>query len=685
MRKRIPWFEIILIVVVMATSLYAALSDGQNLTWRWFVRDDAYYYFKVAQNISEGHGSTFDGINKTNGYHPLWMIICIPIFALARFDLILPLRILLVLLSGLSVATGILLYRLLGRIFAPAIGAFAALYWVFDTKINAVIYRQGLETGIAAFFIVLLLYKLYQFELSWRENKTTRKQIIVIAVIAVLTMFSRLDLVFLAGMVGLWVVFRDNLLRYFLPLDITAITVISLLSFLIRIPLMDYYDYTSLAIVLLGVSLVVKLVCAFMFGLYQKSVLSNPVDTLKRVLAFAITSSAIVGALMLASLQIGILQGSFSRMILLIDLALTAAVFLLNRLVFTSLLTKSTSTVKSETPVSFFLSRWKQWLYDGSIYYGIVLGALGVYMVWNKLAFGTASPVSGQIKRWWATLPGRAYGGATRDTLSFFGLTYTGDANAWNPISSIVGGWAESFRLWGLLDIWRYFLLLVLLAVVFYLILFLNRKKAKTALTQLAVVPLFFSSWLQVLSYHALGYSAYKDWYWVTQLVFVVLVFSFAIGMFVNVLRNIPYAQLLSWGVVVYIGITMGMTYWRVIRMNMPYNAWAPDAPYMDIVPLLEANTEPGSIIGMTGGGNPGYFIHDRTVVNMDGLINSYPYFHALQNQEAGEFLYEMGMDYVFANPYILDRQPYKGQYNEYMDTTNIRYGGKLLFHYDKP
>ena len=79
--KRFPWFETILIFVVMSISLYAALSDAQNLSWHWFIRDDAYYYFKVAQNISEGQGSTFDGINPTNGYHPLWMLICVPIFA----------------------------------------------------------------------------------------------------------------------------------------------------------------------------------------------------------------------------------------------------------------------------------------------------------------------------------------------------------------------------------------------------------------------------------------------------------------------------------------------------------------------------------------------------------------------------------------------------------------------------
>ncbi|RIK27074.1 MAG: hypothetical protein DCC54_04475, partial [Anaerolineae bacterium] len=76
-------FEISLVVIVMAIHLYAALSEAHNFATSWFIRDDAYYYFKVAQNISEGLGSTFDGINPTNGYHPLWMLVCIPIFALA--------------------------------------------------------------------------------------------------------------------------------------------------------------------------------------------------------------------------------------------------------------------------------------------------------------------------------------------------------------------------------------------------------------------------------------------------------------------------------------------------------------------------------------------------------------------------------------------------------------------------
>ena len=43
--------------------------------------DDAYYYFQIAKNLSEGHFSTFDGgITRTNGYHPLWMLLITPFY-----------------------------------------------------------------------------------------------------------------------------------------------------------------------------------------------------------------------------------------------------------------------------------------------------------------------------------------------------------------------------------------------------------------------------------------------------------------------------------------------------------------------------------------------------------------------------------------------------------------------------
>lgn len=38
-----------------------------------FLPDDAFYYFKIARNVANGYGFSFDTINPTNGYQPLWM------------------------------------------------------------------------------------------------------------------------------------------------------------------------------------------------------------------------------------------------------------------------------------------------------------------------------------------------------------------------------------------------------------------------------------------------------------------------------------------------------------------------------------------------------------------------------------------------------------------------------------
>jgi hypothetical protein len=610
------------------------------------------------------------------------MLICIPIFALARFDLILPLRVLLLVMSGLSVATGLLLYRLVGRIFVPALGAIAALFWVFSYDVLATIYQQGLESGIAAFFVVLLVYKLYEFELSWRTGEVSRKQITILAVIAVLTLFSRLDLVFLAGMAGLWVVFRGHPLRFFLPLDITSILVLTILAIMIRVGLTGYYESIDIALAMALVGLLVKIPCAFLLGLYQHAGMTNALELLKRLVLFTITGSVITGLLVLLIQRLGLVQGSFSRIIILIDLGLTFLFFGVSRFLFWGLKTDR-RLGGFEKPWVYFRNHWQQWIRDGALYYGIVLGALGVYMAWSKLAFGTSSPVSGQIKQWWASLPGRAYGGASRDVLSFFGLSYRTEENAWSPISRTFGSWAENmYRILKVEDSWRYILILTIVAILFYLILFTNRKKGKTALIQLSIIPLLSGAWLQVLYYNALKYAAHKEWYWVSQLVIIVLTFSLVGGILYTWLRRVPYRHLLGWVLAGYVGITMGIAHWKTIQEAMPYNHWEPDTAYMDIVPLLEEYTEPGSIIGLTGGGNVGYFIQDRTIINMDGLINSYAYFEALQARTGGEYLQNIGLDYVLANPIILDQQPYKGQFNEYLEPLNVSYGGKQLMHY---
>src|SRR5688572_9860833 len=320
-------------------------------------------------------------------------------------------------------------------------------------------------------------------------------------------MFSRLDLVFLAGMVGLWIVFRGHVLRFYLPLDIASIIVATLLAFIIRNNLPAYYQYVDFALTMAAIGLVVKIPCAFLFGLYQRATLLNPRQLLKRLFLFSLISSVIIGVIMLASVGLGVLEGSFSRLILVLDLAFTILFFGISRLMYLGLrTTESAVSHPGESPLTYLRKQWRQWITEAALYYGIVLGALGIYMVWSKLAFGTSSPVSGQIKQWWASLPGRAYGGSTRNPLSFFGINYTGDANAWNPVSRILGNWSESLYGLGVEDEWCYLMVLILVAVSFYLVLLTNRHKGKTALTHMAIIPLFSSALIQAQYYHAIGY-----------------------------------------------------------------------------------------------------------------------------------------------------------------------------------
>src|SRR4029078_7829570 len=59
------------------TLLAVMAAGGVGLT-----QDDGYYYFKIAQNLAAGRGSTFDGLHGTNGYHPLWLLVVGALFAL---------------------------------------------------------------------------------------------------------------------------------------------------------------------------------------------------------------------------------------------------------------------------------------------------------------------------------------------------------------------------------------------------------------------------------------------------------------------------------------------------------------------------------------------------------------------------------------------------------------------------
>src|SRR5262245_19371900 len=98
----------------------------------YLIADDAFYYFTIARNLALGHGPTFDGLAPTNGFHPLYLLLLVPIWSLwlaLHVGPWVPVHVALTLLTGLDLGTGILLWRLLVRVGLSRAAPWAIAFW----------------------------------------------------------------------------------------------------------------------------------------------------------------------------------------------------------------------------------------------------------------------------------------------------------------------------------------------------------------------------------------------------------------------------------------------------------------------------------------------------------------------------------------------------------------------------
>ena len=497
-------------------------------------------------------------------------------------------------------------------------------------------------------------------------------------------MFSRLDLVFLAGVFGLWIVFRERPLRYLLPLDMLLLSVSATGAFIIRTGLPEYYPYSTMALVMLGISLVLTIPLLYFFGLYEHP-RTHKLFTLLRQSAIVTTiSTAITLALMLILTELGLVKGSFPRSAPIIHWVFSFLLLVGVRLLIALFSPRREQQSESPSPLETLKTNWALWLREGGVFYGILGSSLGLYMLWSKFAFGTSSPVSGQIKRWWGSFPSRVYGGSARNLLAFFGFDAESDFNAWNPVTTTIAKWHDQTAWMGSLPIKydvRYAIILLLVAIALVGLLFINRNRSARITQQLGLLPLLVGAGLQVIQYNITGYAALKEWYWVSQMVFITLAGCLLLDILTQKLRQIQVADIALHTLILAWGFGSAFSFARLTVQQMPYGEHPAKPPYMEVVAFVEDHTEPGALIGMTGGGNVGYFIRERTIVNMDGLINSYPYFLAHKSGHGSAYLYEIGLDYIFANPDFLEGQPYRGQYTGRLEPI-ARWGGKSVMHF---
>lgn len=163
---------------------------------RYTLSDDTFYYLTIARNAVHGYGFTFDRLAETNGFHPLWMAVLLPVYLIVE-DRTLAIHVVLTICALVDVCSIYLLHSLLRRCkvndfshwIVLFLYAFAPILFSYAGPLN------GLETALNIFCILLYL-TLYQKALL-SEKTLGAKNTITFGFVSALLFLVRTDNVIL--------------------------------------------------------------------------------------------------------------------------------------------------------------------------------------------------------------------------------------------------------------------------------------------------------------------------------------------------------------------------------------------------------------------------------------------------------------------------------------------------------
>ncbi|MEX1248972.1 MAG: hypothetical protein WEA61_10875 [Anaerolineales bacterium] len=520
--------EIFFLVLALLPAFYIAFGNP-NTILDWYSSDDGFYYFQMARNLAAGQGFTFDGLNPTNGFHPLWLFLITPLFLFAQFDPLLSLRLLLVVCALLSAGTAILLYLLLRRYASAWVAAFVGLLWIVVPRIHDLTLHTGTEAGLNALCILLFWYFLVAFAPS-KDGRDTLRRLAWLGLLGSLAILARLDNVFIVGFGGLWLWLR----------------------------------------------------------LWQ------------------------------------------------------------------------TTKKKNAWPWRFNIAL---------ALFGPIAIVMLVYLAWNLLAFGTATPVSGQAKLWWGTLRNTVYGFPVNGVVDFAGQFVTDhpELGPWSLATAPLYAGAE----WLLaaagqsisVGTRRVVLLVIggLLSVLGGALIWAQRIFLASSARGLGLLAFFLGCFAQVVYYKVSGSVAQQPWYWIAEMIFLLIL----LGLLLEALRRVvvgalPRSESAGAAVALIVVAVLSFIFLAFIQSAVRVPGDGSNSYYIHRARWLEANTEEGARVAITGAGNLAYFSRGRIIVNMDGLMNTVDYLEAMKAGAGAEYLADLGVNYIFGNEYILtETNPY--------------------------
>jgi hypothetical protein len=675
MKKRKILIFLLILIINLIPHIYVSFSKPDTLL-NWYLTDDAFYYFKTAQNITEGAGISFDSIAPTNGFHPLWMLVCVPVFALARFDLFLPLRVLIVLQGLLNAISGYLLYRIFADHLSEEIGWAIAAFWMFFPAIHGITTKLGLESGINALSILFLVFCLTRLPEKTNGQALPMKQYLGISLAAILCLLSRLDNIFIVLMVGVWLIFRSSSLSWSVLFDFCLILSAVVGAYYSRIQTTaNIFNFLPFFYLLAAFSLAIKPVAFYFFYLYDGSLSKDLRQVIIRSVTAVTISSLLIAFIFFILHDLLHAFRGFSRSVLLIDWLLTLVLVVPLR-VFRFIRYQRYGCEEVDITLK---NNWRTWLSAALRYFLPVFTILAGYMAINKTYAGSAMPVSGQIKRWWGTLPNTVYGRPITTLQGVIrGISDSGVETGpfWlvtKPINTMALWLSRSFNLTSghnaVAHPYMLALVWIVLSGILIAVLIGSWQIFTRHAERLGLAALTSGCFIHVISYKTTGYLHAKYWYWIGEMILLVIVFGLILGSALNNLHGKKTGQKLIKGIsslaVILLVVNFGFSIVRDFPLN---NSVIKQYDYLGEKNFIESQTQPGDVIGMTGGGLVGYFVPDRKIVNLDGLINSAEYFEKLKSDQANDYLKKIGLSYVYGEASVLlDSDPYRWIFTDHL------------------
>ncbi|NTW08288.1 MAG: hypothetical protein HGA28_01820, partial [Anaerolineaceae bacterium] len=556
--------------------------------------------------------------------------------------------------ATLNAATGVVIYRLLKKYFLFGTAALISMVWILLPAIHQVTAEDGLEAGLNAFGLSVLLLGGSWFMDKTLGGKVRKWDLVIIGFLGALALFSRLDNMFTYLAVGIWLVLRAFPFPRYLFWDELFVIASVFAAAILRFGFSDLYEVALLSVyIMLALAMLIKPACYLAFGLYKNLPGKSRIRDAFRILLAVTAASLVLGGLMLVLNSLGIFR-AFPRMIIFYDWVFTLILILASRGLFPRVF-KEHNTQFPRKWLEWLRDRWKTIVADGFKFFLPGASLMVFYLGWNKLYFGTFSPISGQVKHWWSTLPNTVYGHDFNLSI-FLSLSPGNNAGPWSLLTSrlnaIVTFMLGSFKLASGQNYWIVLTLLIGLIILGLALLFKGagldwRERSR----RIGLHALLAGCLLQISYYLATTYPNPRSWYWVGEILCIVLFGAVVLEGISQLLVKwkIPMAAILTaefiiiaWLVISNVRYITSLTPWQVAKGN--------EERYLADARGLEELTPPGAIIGMPGGGTVAYFLHDRTIVNLDGLMNSAEYLQALKTDQGTDFLDRMGLTYINAS-----------------------------------